>query len=88
MQKEAPIKKLYSQIVEAMKKKDTGLVYKLYERYIEIIDNVKPDLFAFLFHSLEKREDEVYLRKWLEYVDKQHISLPENAYTCLFECVD
>ena len=53
-----------------------------------MIDNVKPDLFAFLFHSLEKREDEVYLRKWLEYVDKQHISLPENAYTCLFECLD
>ena len=71
-----------------MKKKDTSLVYKLYERYIEMIDTVKPDLFAFLFHSLENKEDETYLLKWLEYVDEHNIVLPENANTGWFECVD
>ena len=53
-----------------------------------MIDTVKPDLFAFLFHSLENKEDETYLLKWMEYVDEHNIVLPENAYTCWFECVN
>lgn len=71
-----------------MKKKDTKLVYMLYEKYIEMIDNVKPDLFAFLFHSLENKEDEFYLLKWLEYVNVHNIVLSENAYTCWFSRMD
>ena len=72
----------YGKVVEAMKRRDAVETDNAFSEYLKAVDGIKPDVLAPLFRSLSKKEDVLYLDKWLSLLSSRNIEIPENEYVC------
>lgn len=65
-----------------MKRRDAVETDIAFSDYLKTVDGIKPDVLAPLFRSLSKKEDILYLDKWLSLLSSRNIEIPENVYVC------